>query len=91
MTAEAVASESDCALSGCLYPTALNYSPEAVQDDGSCLFPGCTDSEALNFNVHANVEDGFADSRCARLQPRRFVQISDLLDFLGVYGVVYFE
>ena len=92
VTAEAVASESDCTLSGCMYATALNYSSEAVQDDGSCLFPGCTDSEALNFNVHANVEDGSCRfTMCPDFNRDGLVQISDLLDFLGVYGVVYFE
>lgn len=92
LTSEAVASVSACAFGGCLYPTALNYSPDAIQDDGSCLFPGCTDAEALNFNVHANVEDGSCRfTMCPDFNRDGLVQTSDLLDFLSVYGVVYME
>ena len=90
VTATYEAETSDCALSGCMYPTALNYNPSAVQDPGLCAFAGCTDSDALNFNVHANVEDGSCNyTMCPDFNNDGLVQITDLMDFLSVYGRVY--
>ena len=90
VTATYEAETSDCALSGCMYPTALNYNPMAVQDPGLCVFAGCTDADALNFNVHANVEDGSCSyTMCPDFNNDGLVQITDLMDFLSVYGQVY--
>ena len=90
VTATFEAETSDCALSGCMYPTALNYNPMAVQDPGLCVFAGCTDADALNFNVHANVEDGSCSyTMCPDFNNDGLVQITDLMDFLSVYGQVY--
>ena len=73
-----------------MYPTALNYDPMAVQDPGLCVFAGCTDTDALNFNVHANVEDRSCSyTMCPDFNNDGLVQITDLMDFLSVYGQVY--
>ena len=89
-TADFVATDLDCALSGCMYPTALNYDPAAIQDPGVCAFAGCTDMLATNFNVHATLEDGSCRyTQCPDFNRDGLVQISDLMDFLAVYGRVY--
>ena len=89
-TGDFVASEPECVLSGCMYPSALNYDPMAVQDPGVCAFPGCTDMTATNYNVHANIEDGSCRYvQCPDFNRDGLVQIADLMDFLSVYGKVY--
>jgi hypothetical protein len=68
----------------------LNYNPIAIQDPGVCAFPGCTDNTATNYNVHANIEDGSCRYiQCPDFNRDGLVQISDLMDFLSVYGTVY--
>ena len=89
-TGDFVAPQLECVLSGCMYPSALNYDPMAVQDSGVCAFPGCTDMTATNYNVHANIEDGSCRYvQCPDFNRDGLVQISDLMDFLSVYGKVY--
>lgn len=80
----------DCALSGCMYASALNYNPTAIQDPGICAFPGCIDVTATNFNPHANIEDGSCRyTQCPDFNRDGLVQITDLMDFLAVYGRTY--
>ena len=90
VTGDFVDAELDCALSGCMYPTALNYDATATQDPGVCAFPGCTDATATNFNVHANIEDGTCRYKmCPDFDNSGLVQINDLVNFLSVYGMTY--
>jgi hypothetical protein len=45
---------------------------------------------ATNYNVHANIEDGSCRYvQCPDFNRDGLVQISDLMDFLSVYGKVY--
>ena len=75
---------------GCTYPFALNFDPEATSDAGFCVFPGCTDSEAVNYNSISNVDDGTCKfTACPDLNGDGLIQLTDLLDFLMAWGVVY--
>jgi len=72
---------------GCAYPGALNYDPEATFDMGLCLFVGCTDPAAFNFEELATVDDGACNYEvCPDFDGNGEVQISDLMDFLLLWG-----
>ncbi|MGB1636528.1 MAG: hypothetical protein ACPHBR_07070, partial [Flavobacteriales bacterium] len=72
---------------GCSYPGALNYTPEATLDMGLCLFAGCTDPAAFNFNALATVDNGGCNYEvCPDFNGNGEVQISDLMDFLLLWG-----
>jgi hypothetical protein len=72
---------------GCAYPGALNYDPEATFDVGLCLFVGCTDPAAFNFEELATVDDGACNYEvCPDFDGNGEVQISDLMDFLLLWG-----
>ena len=72
---------------GCSYPGALNFDANAGQDNGVCLFAGCTDEEALNYDRLANVDDNTCRyDVCPDFNGDGQVQISDLMDFLLLWG-----
>ena len=90
VTGEVTVPESDCFLSGCMYPEALNYNSAAIQDPGMCLFAGCTETSALNYNPHANVEDGSCRfTLCPDFNNNGTVELNDLMSILSVYGQYY--
>jgi hypothetical protein len=80
-------------IAGCSNPEACNYEPEVYcSDDSTCVFPGCTYPGACNYNSDAGCDDGTCDFHsCActgDFNNDGFVGISDLLQFVGVYGTV---
>ena len=76
-----------CGVPGCSYPGALNFEFNAGQDNGVCLFAGCTDVEALNYDRLANVDDNTCRyDVCPDFNGDGEVQISDLMDFLLLWG-----
>ena len=76
-----------CGVPGCSYPGALNFEVNAGQDNGICLFAGCTDVEALNYDRLANVDDNTCRyDVCPDFNGDGEVQISDLMDFLLLWG-----
>ena len=76
-----------CGVPGCSYPGALNFEINAGQDNGVCLFAGCTDVEALNYDRLANVDDNTCRyDVCPDFNGDGEVQISDLMDFLLLWG-----
>ena len=76
-----------CGVPGCSYPGALNFELNAGQDHGVCLFAGCTDVEALNYDRLANVDDNTCRyDVCPDFNGDGEVQISDLMDFLLLWG-----
>ena len=76
-----------CGVPGCSYPGALNFEINAGQDNGICLFAGCTDVEALNYDRLANVDDNTCRyDVCPDFNGDGEVQISDLMDFLLLWG-----
>jgi hypothetical protein len=76
-----------CGVPGCSYPGALNFEVNAGQDNGICLFAGCTDVDALNYDRLANVDDNTCRyDVCPDFNGDGEVQISDLMDFLLLWG-----
>lgn len=71
-------------VSGCLYPSALNYSEIATIDDGSCIFED---------NYDTGYVDGYSDgtqdcstSCSGDFNSDEVVSTSDLLEFLTYFG-----
>ena len=81
-------------LLGCTYGEAVNYEPLSTVDDGTCVFQGCTDPEALNYSPAFSVSDdsciySLTNPTCPEdLTEDGYVNTSDLLLFLGVYGEI---
>ena len=76
-----------CGVVGCAYPGALNYNPNASSDPGVCLFAGCTDPEAFNYDRLATIDDSTCRYEvCPDFNNDGEVQVSDLIDFLLLWG-----
>jgi len=85
-------------IAGCTYDHAENYMIIANVDDGSCIFAGCTDPSASNFDPTASIDDGSCGSdpcvdgnalNFGDLDEDGIVGTSDLLELLGVFGLIY--
>lgn len=83
------AENSELVILGCTDPAAINFDPTATSDDGSCNYPGCTYPSASNYNPSATIDDQsciFIDTCPADFNNDGVIGISDLLNFIGVYG-----